>query len=87
MSLIRVPTEKEWEILMEYLQEPVVLISPILAERLKEKDDQELDGLDLPDYNFGGESDIVVDIVTSESHFAMTEILKELERQNDDVAE
>lgn len=85
MGRVRLPSEKEWEILMEYLQDSVILVSPQFAEKLGDKS-QELDGLCLP-YDFGGEPDIVVDVVTNEQHYAAREILEAMELQNNGIAE
>lgn len=85
MICVRVPSEKEWKILMEYLQGSVILVSPQFAEKLRDKS-QELDGLCLS-YDFGGEPDIVVDVVTSEQHYAVGDILEALGLHKNDIVE
>lgn len=84
MSCVRVPSEKEWGILMEYLQGSVILVSPQFAEKFKDRK-QELDGLCLS-YAFGGEPDIVVDVVTNEQHYAVGDILEALGLHIHDIA-
>jgi hypothetical protein len=79
MAKLKTTTPRQWRILLEILDERgVILISPEMSRRMVK---QNLIAADQPneiDYNFGGECDVMVDFITSESSYAYRAALKQL---------
>lgn len=86
-AYLRVVPDEDFEILQRYLEDDggVVLIQSSTAATMFGKQTDELDGLDLMDYNFGGEADVWVDIVHSPSHCAAEAVRSALAEDEEDT--
>ena len=86
-AYLRVVPDEDCEVLQRYLEDDggVVLIQSSTAATMFGKQTDELDGLDLMDYNFGGEADVWVDIVHSPSHCAAEAIRSALAEDKEDT--
>lgn len=86
-AYLRVVPDEDFEILQRYLEDDngVVLIQSSTAAAMFGEQADELDGLDLMDYNFGGEADVWVDIVHSPSHYAAEAIRSALAEDEEDT--
>ena len=86
-AYLRVVPDEDFEILQRYLEDDngVVLIQSSTAADMFGEQANELDGLDLMDYNFGGEADMWVDIVHSPSHYAAEAIRSALAEDEEDT--
>ena len=81
-AFVHVIDEKDFPILKKYLdEEGVVLISPSLAEKLEAESGISLDGQLLDKYDFGGDADMYVDLVSSMEHYAAEAIKEEFRRR------
>lgn len=83
-AYLRVVPDEDFEILQRYLEDDggVVLIQSSTAAG---EQADELGGLDLMDYNFGGEAGVWVDIVHSPSHYAAEAIRSALAEDEEDT--
>lgn len=78
-AFVRVVEEQDWPILRKYLDEDgVVLVSRDVADKLQEQETGSIDGRYIDCYDFGGEADKFVDIVTSEGHYFVEKMLADL---------
>lgn len=78
-AYIKVVEEQDWPVLRKYLDEDgVVLVSKDVAEKLKRQGAGSIDGRYFDGYDFGGDADKFVDIVTSEEHYAVKMMLADL---------
>ena len=86
-AYLRVVPDEDCEVLQRYLEDDngVVLIQSSTAAAMFGEQAGELDGLDLTDYNFGGETDVWVDIVHSPSHYAAEAIRSALAEDEEDT--
>lgn len=86
-AYLRVIPDEDFEILQRYLEDDngVVLIQSSTAATMFGEQADELDGLDLMDYNFGGEADVWVDIIDSPSHYAAEAIRSALAEDEEDT--
>lgn len=80
---VRIVPKKHWNILQEYLcndADGIVLIPMELVNTLNIKEDI-TDGTTVS-YDFGGEADVWLDIVTDKSHLFLNEILEKKEKKD-----
>lgn len=78
-AYIKVVEEQDWPVLRKYLdKDGVVLVSKDVAEKLKRQGTGSIDGRYFDGYDFGGDADKFVDIVTSEEHYAVKMMLADL---------
>lgn len=77
-ATIKRVSKEHMEILREYLSEPgIILVTDEMAEVYKKETGLELaDGDDLDVYDFGGEPDHYVDVVSSKSAFIFSPVGK-----------
>ena len=81
-AFVHVMSDTDYSVIQKYLdEEGVVLVSRSMADRLVEECGSPVDGLYLEGYDFGGDPDVWVDIVSSEEHMAVQEIRKKLNDQ------
>ena len=83
-AYVHVIPDEEYEILQKYLDEGAVLVRQSVADEIKEKTGKNPDGLYLDGYDFGGDADVWVDVVSDKSHMACDAILKEITGEEDD---
>ena len=81
MARITIVPEQDWNVLRKYLGETGVVLIPehamnTMSEKKQEKL-KELDGKYVDDYGFGGEPDVMVDIVLTEDAYFIGEIIGE----------
>ena len=77
-AYVHVIPDEEYEILQKYLGEGSVLVRQSVADEIREKTGRNPDGLYLDGYDFGGDADVWVDVVSDKSHMACDAIIEEI---------
>jgi len=71
---VRIVPDKDWDIIRKYIDcESVILVKESLIKELNLDEDEVIDHGD--GYDFGGEADIWVDVVSNEGHFFLQEMM------------
>lgn len=85
MAKLITTTEEQWRLLLEIFSDErgVILISPKMSERMADLNLISEDHYNEIDYDFGGECDVMVDFITSESSYAYGAAKKQLGEEND----
>lgn len=78
------PTDDEWAVLNGIFSrgvEGAVLLSPEVRRKLRNWKGRDPDNIELPDYGFGDDPDVVLDLYTDpdHEHFSLDAILEALE--------
>lgn len=79
------PTDEEWAVLQGIFSrcgDGAVLLSPEVRSKLRDWKHRDPDNAELPDYGFGDEPDVVLDVYTdpTREHFSLDAILDALEQ-------
>jgi hypothetical protein len=79
------PSDEEWAVLQSILSRcgrGAVLLSPEVRSKLRDLKGRNPDDVELTDYDFGGEPDLVFDLYNdpSREHFSLDAILEALEQ-------
>jgi hypothetical protein len=76
-AILVMPTAKEWKVIKPFLdkcQEGAIVIAPeiqaTLTQEVLEKTGERIDDGDFFEYEFGGQPDICIDVVSSLDHLA-----------------
>ncbi len=78
-AIVRIIPDSDLEVLQRYIDaEGVLLIRESIADKHFQQEKADLEGLELIEYSFGGEADVWMDVVTTDQHYAMDAIRKEL---------
>jgi hypothetical protein len=85
MAKLITTTEKQWRLLLEIFggERGVILISPEMSKRMAEQKLISEDHYSDIDYDFGGECDVMVDFIASESSYAYGAAKEQLGEEND----
>ena len=77
-AIVRVIPNEDFPVLQKYLTDPgVVLVRQDIAEQITQGHPDQINGISLEQYNFGGEPDIWMDFVHDTRHFAVSAIQRE----------
>ena len=74
MAIVTVVPKEDWDVVSRYLAPGIVLVPEDVYNKLPEQDKQIIDGCvkkDSVDYDFGGDADYWVDVLTDSDSFAM----------------
>ena len=72
-AYIVAPSRKDWDVISRFLgdcREGAIVVPPHVADRFKEKYGKEVPEGDLVEYDYGGEAQILIDVMHGLDHFS-----------------